>query len=159
MNGLFCSSKAKTNEEYRQVIKTRMNRMILLLGIGLLTVVISIVAQQNDAFSISDQMVYVYRGAGSGLAFAAIVLWLRNKKILQDEQKLKESRLSNTDERLQEIGRISFRIASLTLLIALYLVGLIGGLFYPILMDVLSGLVCVFLVVYFVTFKMYEKRM
>ena len=159
MNGLLCSSKAKTNEEYRQVIKTRMSRMILLLVIGLITIVISIVAQHNDAFSISDQMINVYRGAGSGLTFAAIVLWFRNKTVLKDEQKLKESRLSNTDERLQEISRSSFRIASITLLIALYLVGLIGGLFYPILVNVLSGLVCIFLLVYVVSYKMYEQRM
>ena len=159
MMGLFCASKAKNNEEYKKVIKARMNVMVLIFVIGLITLVVSLLAEKAWAVKISEQMLGVYCGVGTGLLVVSVILWIKNKLILGNETKLKESRLNNTDERLKEINNRAFRIATIFLLIALYAAGLIGGLFYPILVQVLLTLVCVFLVAYVVSYKIYEKRM
>jgi hypothetical protein len=159
MMGLFCASKAKNNEEYKKVIKARMNTMVLIFVIGLITLTVSLLAEKVWTVKISEHMLGVYCGGGTGLLAISIILWIKNKVILGNEAKLKESRLNNTDERLKEISNRAFRIATIFLLIALYVVGLIGGLFYPILVQVLSILVFVFLAAYVVTYKIYEKRM
>ena len=159
MMGLFCGSKANNNEEYKRVIRLRMNIMLLLFVLGVTTLAVSILAKSVWMVKIDDRMLGVYTGAGAGLSIVAIVIWIRNKLILSDENKIKNDRLSNTDERLQEISRKAFRAATAILLISLYATGLIGGLFYPILVKVLLVLISIFLFVYVLAYKIYERGM
>ncbi len=104
-------------------------------------------------------MLGVYTGVGGGIMGASIAQWIKTKLILADDKKLKKSRLNNTDERIQEISKKSFRAAAIVLLISLYVTGLIGGLFYPVLVEVLFGMVCIFLIIYLVAYKVYDRSM
>lgn len=158
MNGIFCSgSKATNNEEYKKVIKGRMMRMLFLFGIGCLTLAVSLLAKGNHDLTISDQMLGVYTGVGTGLMFAALCLFIKNLFIIRDEEKLKNNRLENTDERIQDINVRATRIAALVLVFALYAIGLIGGLFYPVLINITFGMVCLFLLSYLVAYRFYDK--
>lgn len=159
MMGLFCASKAKNNEEYKKVIQARMNLMLLLFVIGFITLIVSLLADKVWTVEISEYMLGIYSGVGTGLLVVSAILWIKDKLILGNEAKLKESRLSNTDERLKEISNKAFRMATIFLLAALYACGIIGGLFYPILVKMLLILVFVFLAVYMVTYKIYERKM
>jgi vacuolar-type H+-ATPase subunit I/STV1 len=159
MRGLLCGTTAKNNEEYREIIKFRMNILLLMLFVGIITVTVALLVEFRWSTRANEHMFGVYTGAGSGLTFAAIVLWIKNKKLLSNDEKLKESRLSNTDERLQEINNKAFRTASIMLLVALYMVGFIGGIFYPILFKMLMGIIVVFIVTYLFSYKKYEKKM
>ncbi len=159
MMGFFCVSKAKSNEEYKKVIKARMNLMVLIFVIGLITLIVSLLAEKIWKVEISEHMIGLYCGVGTGLLVASVILWIKNWMILRNETRLKESRLCNTDERLMEISNKAFRMATIFLVAALYACGIIGGLFYPILVKVLMILICVFLAAYMVTYKIYEKKM
>ncbi len=159
MMGLFCGSKASNNEAYKKIIRQRMRIMLLLFILGSITLAVSLLAKNLWLVKIDDRMLGVYTGAGAGLSIVAIVIWIRNKLILSDENKIKNDRLSNTDERLQEISRKAFRAATAILLISLYAAGLIGGLFYPILVKVLFILISIFLFVYVLSYKIYERGM
>lgn len=159
MRSLFCGTIAKNNEEYRKVIKFRMNLFLIMMLVGIITFTIALLAEFRWTLQVNEHMLGVYTGVGSGLTFAAIVLWIKNKKLLSNEDKLKESRLSNTDERLREINSKAFRVASFILLVSLYAAGLIGGLFYPILVKVLFGIILIFTVSYVCAYKIYEKKM
>lgn len=159
MMELFCSSKAKNNEEYKKIVQSRMNILLLLFAIGLITLIVSLLAEMVWAVETSEYMLGVYCGVGTGLMAVSVILWVKNRMLLMNETKLKESRLANTDERLMEISNKAFRMATIFLLAALYACGIIGGLFYPILVKVLLILVCVFLFSYIFSYKIYEKRM
>ncbi len=159
MMGLFCGSKASNNEAYKKIIRQRMRIMLLLFILGSITLAVSLLAKNLWSVKVDDSMLGVYTGAGAGLSAAAIVIWIKNKRILTDEEKIKKDRLSNTDERLQEINRKALRTATIILLIGLYAIGLIGGLFYPILVKVLFFLISIFLFAYLVTYKIYERGM
>lgn len=159
MKGLFCGCSANSNEEYKKVIKTRMKIMILLFVIGNITLAVALLAKNIWTVSINEHMLGVYSGVGVGLMAASVILWIKNKLILADEEKLKKSRLSNTDERIQEISNKALRVGTIVLLIALYALGLIGGLFYPVLVKILLSMVFVFLIAYLIAYKIYEKRM
>jgi len=159
MSGFFYSSTATTNEEFKKVVKGRMTRMLFVFGIGCLTIAVSLLAKDNSVVNISDHMLGVYTGVGSGLIFAAAALWIKNWRILRNEEKLKKTRLENSDERIREISMKAFRVAGFALLFALYAVGLIGGLFYPVLVSVLLSMVSIFLFVYLVAYKLYDKLM
>jgi len=159
MRGLFCSTVARTNEEYRKVVKTRMNAMVILFIIGVITLAVSLLAEFRWTVTINDRMLGVYTGVGTGLSFASVSIWIMNRKLLNNEEKLKESRLSYSDERIKEISNKAFRVAAVVLLIVLYGIGLIGGLFYPFLMKVLGACVGIFVCAYLISYFIYSKRM
>ena len=159
MKNIFCTTTAKTNEEYRNVIKNRMKIMVGFMVIGIITALAGLLGEFYFKTPVSDKVLGVYTGLGSSLFSAGLVLWIKNKILLNNEEKLRKSRLSNTDERNQEIARKALNIAAYVMLASLYVIGLIGGIFYPILFNVLSFIVCIFLLTYIVAYKYYNKKM
>ncbi|WP_297424815.1 hypothetical protein [Clostridium sp.] len=159
MKGILCGSTVKTNEDYKKVVKNRMKVMILITIIGILTATVGFGAEFYLNTSISEHMLGVYSGVGVGLFAVGIILWIKNALLLNNDEKLKKSRLNNTDERIQEIGNKSLRVAACLMLITIYVTALIGGLFYPILVEVLMFISCIFLLTYIVAFKYYNNKM
>ncbi|EQB90437.1 vacuolar-type H+-ATPase subunit I/STV1 [Clostridium punense] len=159
MKGILTGTTAKTNEEFREVIKSRMKIMVILMVIGIITAAIGFASEFYWKLSLNDHMLGVYSGVGVGLFICGAGLWIKNKFLLGNDIKLKESRLSNTDERIQEIGNKAFRIASYVMIIILYATALIGGIFYPILFQVPMFIVSCFLITYVISFKYYNKKM
>jgi uncharacterized membrane protein len=159
MKGIFCGCKARNNEEYRKVIKNRMKALIGLIIIGIITMAVGFGAESFIKTSINEHMLGVYSGVGVGLFVGGIILWIKNKLILNDDNKLKESRLSNTDERIQEIGNKSIRVAAFIMIIVMYVAALIGGLFYQILFQALILIIFAFIITYLIAFKYYSKKM
>jgi vacuolar-type H+-ATPase subunit I/STV1 len=159
MRGILCGSTARTNEEYKEVIKSRMKIMVVIIIVGIITAVVGFSAEFYFDVSINEHMLGVYSGIGVGLFVAGTMLLIKNRLLLNNDEKLKESRLNNTDERNREISNKAFRIASYTMLAALYAVALVGGLFYPILAEILLFLACVFVLTYAISFKYYNNKM
>ncbi|MBS7006849.1 hypothetical protein [Anaerostipes sp.] len=159
MIGLFCASNAKNDEEYKKAVKKKQKYLILLFIVGAATLAVSLMAYSYWDVNINDHMLSAYSGLGTGLMAAALVLWIRFQLVLKNPTKLKELRLSNTDERNQEIGKKAYRFAATALIIALYGVWLIGGLWYPVLTKVMTVLVWVFVITYIVSYKVFERRM
>lgn len=159
MKNIFCTTTLKTNDEYKNVIKKRMKVMVGLMVIGVITFLASILGELYFKTPVSDKVLGTYTSLGSSLFTVGLVLWIKNKRILNNEEKLRQSRLNNTDERNQEIARKALNIAAYAMLASLYVIGLIGGIFYPILFNVLSFIVCIFLLTYVVAYKYYNKKM
>ena len=159
MNGIFCGKASSSNEEYKKVIRFRMRIFCVLSLVGAVTFSGTLFIMFRFSSILSDYQSGVYSGIGCGLMGAAVALWIKNKMLLGNEEKLKQSRLANSDERNIEISQKAMRIAAMALIVALYLVGIVGGFFYPVLIKVLLFLVCIFLLVYVVAFKMIDKKM
>ena len=136
--------------------------MILFAGMGILgaiTMVIGFLAEARWEVSISDRMLGVYTGFGTGLVIVSILFIVQNIRLLGNEEKLKENRIKNSDERIQEISNRAFRYAGGALFFATYVVALIGGLFYPELIQVLLILIAVFVLTYFGSYIYLNKKM
>ena len=159
MKGILCRSTAKTNEEFKNVLKSRMKFMVIISIVGIITATVGFGAEFYFKAPINDHMLGVYSGIGVGLFVSGVILWIKNRRLLNNDEKLKESRLNNTDERIQEISNKAFRVATYIMLIALYAAALIGGLFYPILVKVLMFIVCTFLLAYMIAFKYFNNKM
>lgn len=159
MRGILTGNNVRTNEEYRKVIKSRMRIMVILVIMGIMSATLGFGAEFYFETSINSQMLGVYSGMGVGLIAAGTILWIKQRLLLNNEDKLKENRIKDTDERIKEIGNKAFRIASYAMLIALYAFGLVGGLFNPIIFQVLMVIPCLFLVVYIISFKYYDRKM
>jgi len=159
MRRIPCGGKANTNEEYREILKNRMIIMSIISIIGIITIALAFATKFYLNTSINDNIRGAYLGIGMGLFVSGIVLWIKNRLLLNNDEKLKESRINNTDERIQEISRKSFKIAGIVMLIALYLTAIIGGLFYPIIVEALLFISCIFLISYIISFKYYNRKM
>ncbi len=159
MRGLLCGTTARTNEEYKKVVKVRMTRLLGVSVLGAFTLILSLLAEFYWKVDIDERMLGVYAGMGSSLIVVGVVLWIKNRIILGDEEKLQESRLSNADERIKEISNKAYMTATAILLIAMYGIALIGGLFYPVMIQILIILVGIFALAYFIAYRVYDKKM
>ena len=159
MRGILCGTTAKTNEEYKKVVKIRIYRLAGLGLIGAITLITALLAEFYWKLDVKEEMLGVYTGAGFGLLLVAIIMVVKNILMLKDEEKLKKSRISNGDERIKDISSRAFFIASVTMLIAMYALALIGGLLYPVLVKLLALIVGIFILAYLVAYYVYSKRM
>ncbi len=159
MRGLLCNTIAKNNEEYRQVLKARMYRFLCIGLVGAITMVTALLAEFYWKLNMKEQMLGVYTGVGSGLLGFSVVMLIKNRRLLGNEEKLKQSRISDADERIREISNRAFRTAAFIMLMAMYMAALIGGLFYPVLVELLFAIISIFAFAYFVAYYVYNKRM
>jgi len=159
MRGILCVSNVRTNEEYRKVIKVRMRIMLLLVVMGIISATIGLGAELYIETPINSHMLGVYSGMGVGLIISGTVLWIKHRLLLNNEDKLKESRVSYTDERIKEIGNKAFRVASYAMLVAVYVMALVGGLYNIIIFQVLMVIPFVFILVYAISYKYYNSKM
>lgn len=159
MRGIIWRTTAKTNEEYKLVIKKRIKFMIGIIAIGIITTAVALYAELYMDAVISGHMLGFYTGVGTGLVVAGIIMLIKNRMLLGNEEKLKESRLRDTDERIQEIGNKAFRVATYVMLIAIYVTILIGGIFIPEIIKILMFIVCAFLLAYAIAFKYFNNKM
>lgn len=156
---LFGGSKATNNEEFRRQLKAKNKFMWLFIVLGIFSAAVAYYCEFFGKMNVDDYMLGVYCGIGVGLVGAGVALLIRNKRLLKDETKLKEARLQATDERNVEIGMRAQKIAAIVLLVAIYLVFLIGGVYDPILSKVMSCLICLFIVAYAIAWRVLNQRM
>ena len=159
MRGLFCGTTARNNEEYKKVVKRRMCVMGLIAVLGIACAATAYLAFHNGVSAISDHTLGVYTGAGSGMAAAGLFFLVRDFFLLKNEAKLKAQRLENSDERLQSVRDHALKPALFALLAVLYAGCLIGSIFYPMLIYVLLITVWVFLIVFFIAYRYYDRKM
>lgn len=160
LSGFFCRPDIHTDEGYLKVLQRRRNICIIMLILGVITAAVAGFAELLDwDISLSSRSLGFYSGVGTGMAFASIVFLVRLRRSMKDSKALHAARIKATDERTMEISRRSMAIAGYALLIALYLLCLIGGLFYPELLVILAVMACVFLATYMISFSIYNKIM
>ena len=158
----FCllnTTRATKNEEYRKQILAKNKYMWGLIVLGLITAVIAYYMEFSGKMKVDDYMLGVYCGIGVGLFVCGIMMLIRNRNLLKDEAKLKEARLKMTDERNVEISSKALKAAATVLVVVLYGVLLIGGLFYPILGKLMAMLICLFVVTYAIAWKVLDHKM
>lgn len=126
--------------------------------VGILLAALGVIGEIVEA-PIDDYMLGIYLGVGAGLIVAAIGLGIKHKRLMKNEEKLKKARLEMGDERIQEIGKKAFRMAAWIMILSMYGIMLVGGLFYPVLAKTLVIVICLFFIAYTICYHIYEKRM
>ena len=97
-------------------------------------------------------------GIGSGLFFSGMILMIKRLRLLSDEKKLKEMRIAESDERNRSISVEAQRIATAVLLVAMYIVMIAGLIFTKELIKLMSMLICLFLLVYVLAYKILQNK-
>ncbi|HKM35218.1 MAG TPA: hypothetical protein VJY54_10825 [Lachnospiraceae bacterium] len=153
------SCKAKNNAEYRAVLKKRLVYLWITLLAGFIAAALGLIIFLLDILNITAFQSGILFGMGIGLILGSIIGMIRIYTTLSSEEKLKESRLKETDERELEVNSKALRMTAWILLVCLYILMLVGGLFEPIIMNVCSLLIGIFLISYTLLRFYYQKTM
>lgn len=159
MRGIFCSTKAQNNAQFAEELKRKDRFYILLLVLGLLTGAAGFGGYYLLKLPLKEELLGFYAGAGTGLCLAAVVFLWRSASLRRSEEKMTQARLELGDERLQLIADKALRAASIVLMTAVYLGGLVGGLYDLRIMRaclLLSGL---FLLSFFAARRYYGAKL
>lgn len=159
MTDMWKTRTFSTNEEYKEYLRKKDKSMRWIIVVGLLLAALVFMGEYMWNIEVDDYILGVYAGLGCGLIVAGIVLSVKQRRIMKDEKRLKKARLEASDERIQEIAKSAFRMAAWIMIIAMYAISLIGGLWYPILTKILLVMVCVFVVAYWICYRIYERKM
>lgn len=154
------SADVHTDEGYRKVLLRRQRFFVGMLIMGVVTCTVAAMAEFLDwDVALSSHALGFYSGMGTGAAFGAGVFLFRLRRTMRDPDRLRKARIAATDERTLEISRRALAAAGYVLLLAVYLVCIIGGLFYPEMLMALAVLAMVFLLAYIVSYLIYNRIM
>lgn len=150
---------AKTNEEYKMVIKRKMKYSAFMLLLGGITLGFAGAACTGKLVMLSDYMLGVYIGVGFGLIAASLVNLCRNYRILHDEDRLKAERLRNTDERNVLIHSKSLQYAGAVTLFGAYMAMLAAGIYSEVAFQCFYAVVVAFMIFYMIIRAILMRKM
>ncbi len=151
--------KAKNNIEYYTILKKRLFYLWIMFSAGLVAAILGFIVFWFELFNIDAFQAGILSGFGIGLIAGSITGMFRIRKTMSSEDKLKESRLKETDERELALNSKALRMSAYIVLICLYILMIVGGIFEPIIMYVCSFLIGIFLISYYLLRLHYQKTM
>lgn len=159
IKGLLYQCNARTNEEYKVELKKRQRLMgiILLLGVITLTAMIILILVKPE--TLESYTAGFYTGVGTGLILGGLIGILKIRKTLKNEEAVKKARLTETDEREQAISSRALHATLKLLLLSIYLLLLLCSFVTIKSVTVLALLVCIFMLSYLISRKIYSQRM
>jgi len=159
IKGLLYQCNARTNEEYKAELKKRQRLMgfLLLLGIFTLAAMITLILLKPEL--LESYTAGFYTGVGTGLIFGGLAGILKIRKTLKDEDAIKKARLAETDEREQAISSRALHATLKILLLSIYLLLLLCSFVTIKSVMVLALLICIFMLSYLISRKIYSQRM
>lgn len=162
MNGIFCSYGKRenyaTDEAYRKIVKRKAIVAGCLMILGLVTIVADLAAQYIFKVKTTDYMKGFFMGAGTGLFIAGGLLMIKRLMQLKSKEKLKAARIAEFDERNRTISDAALRIATLILLIAMYIFTIVALFFAQASVMVMCLLICGFFAAYIIAYKILQKK-
>lgn len=158
MLGIFCARKVSSNEDYRKYARRCCFAYAGLALAGMITAAIALAAEYLWEVAVSDMMLGVYTGVGTGLIVGGLILLFKNLYLLKNEKKLRQARIAGSDERNIQISALATKAALAVLLVGIYFAILVGGLWYPILAKALMFLVVLFMFSYVVAYKVISMK-
>ncbi|WP_304507469.1 hypothetical protein [Anaerotignum sp.] len=139
----------KISFEKRLRLRLQVNIACMILSAILFAIVL-----WNKDFAFLQPM---YSASLFGLFFASLALFIRNKKLKMDPEKMRTMELLETDERNVLIIRVSYTIFTYVSFGILYISMLISGFFSTTVFYTLETLLCANLVLVLFIRKMVEK--
>lgn len=129
-------------------------RLYTNIGCMIVSIILFVIVLLNKNFA---YLMPMYLGSLAGLFFASLTLFIRNKKLMKNPEKMNEIKRLETDERNVLIIRVSYTIFSYVSIGILYIAMLISGFFSETIFQTLTTLLCVDLVLILFIRHLVEK--
>ncbi|MDT2674458.1 DUF6442 family protein [Enterococcus dongliensis] len=149
----------KSDQEYRKKLK-RQNLIYLMIVIFMLACSgILFVGTTWYELAIKDRAVGFLLGFFLSLSVVFMIYIIRNRRAMNDSEKLKKQRIEKTDERNLEIASKALQITGYVMATVLVLLSLIGSFISKNLMFTASSLLYVFLTSYLICYVYFRKKL
>lgn len=145
--------------QYRKRIEFRILASVLFILLGATTLAASSGGLKLLGFS--EQAAGLgewYGGSGAGLLGAGVAFYFKNKLLLKNEEKLKQSEILEYDERNLYLRDKTMVITGYLLIIGLYVSMMILGLINPFAAQILLAVLCSYLVGMCVVYVFLKRR-
>lgn len=153
------TTKAKTDEEYREVLRKRQKRFFILGMVGVIAIMIGLYFSTMAKGPQEDFMSGFYTDIGFGVTVASIVLFWKKRKLLKDAKALRAARLKEQDERVSAITQKALSIAGLGTICFVYAGFLIFGFLDRTVYYTLMAVFWIFVLLFLAFRIFYEKKM
>lgn len=153
------NTTAKTDEEYRGILKGRIRLWILLGLVGMITLMVGIISGLGAVGHQSSFLSGLYTGIGFAFLAISIARIIRTKKILKDDSKIRQMRLKAQDERTILISQKALSMAAVVLLVAMYIGMLVMGFINLTVFWILWSMIMCFMAAYLLARVYYEKKL
>lgn len=159
IKGLLYHSDAKNNEEYKTELENRKRMMKFIVLIGLFThVVLGCITRFQPELT-TNYSIGLFSGLGTGLIVGGLMGIFKLRKTINNEAALKEARLTETDEREKAISAKAIHTTLKIMFISIYLLILLCSVVTTDTVTVLCLLLCIFVLSYLFSRKLYSQRM
>lgn len=150
---------AKTDEEFKAVLKKRRFIIYMIMLAGIAAIGVSIYIGLDSSVGEADFLSGVYMGMGCGIFVAGIISLIKIKRILQDEKKLRHKRLEESDERNIMVNQKAYYMAGLMVITIGYIVFLFAGFFSMEVFWTVWALLMLYCFLFLVCKRIYDKKM
>lgn len=147
---------AKTDEEYKAVLKMRRKVLLVPAIAGAVSIAASIFLLKSGA---REFLAGLYMGLGCGILAAAAVCFLRIRSILKDEEKIRTHRLKETDERNIQVTLKAHNTAGVMLIMTGYAILLASGFFSMEVFWTVWALLMLYFAFFIIGRMVYERKM
>lgn len=150
---------AKTDEEYRDKMISRIKIDIAVCAAGIVTIVVAVLwAIRGDGVR-ENFLSGVFAGTGAAFLLFGVRHILKVKKLIKDEKLLRAERLKVSDERNHMITQKSMYLSGIIVAGICYIVMLVSGFFNMAVFWSTWGVVLVYSVLSVILRKYYEKKL
>lgn len=152
------NSNAKTDEEYKEVLKGKIKLYYFLACLGVITLLISYICSNYVQLKQGNFLSGVYFGIGVALVVMGILRVVMTKRMLKDDKKLHEIRLNVQDERTKALSQKAMATAGLIILVFAYIGMLVMGFFNLAVFWTFWIMVMGYLLVYLLVRQYYNQK-
>lgn len=150
---------AKTDEEYREVLKRRKNFIFVLMLAGAAAIGVSICLGLGLFGKEEDFLSGLYMGMGCGILAGSVMGLIKIGRTLRDEKKLRQKRLEESDERNIQVTQKAYYMAGICVMTIGYMVFLFAGFFSMEVFWTVWSLLMLYFLLFAVCKKIYNKKM
>lgn len=150
---------AKTDEEYKEKLLVRRKLNLFLMGVGCVTLLVAVLWMMRVESVQEAFLSGVFSGTGAAIIIFGARDIVKTRKLLRDEQRLREERLKVSDERSLLIMQKSMFLAGIIVMALCYVLLLISGFFNMAVFWCVWGIMMLYFLISVILKKYYEKRL
>ncbi|GAA0803427.1 hypothetical protein DWX43_22975 [Clostridium sp. AF19-22AC] len=150
---------AKTDEEYRNKLKSRCKADILLCFAGAAAIIAALFAMMRMETMHAGFVCGLFSGTGAVIIVMGIKEYIKAKKLLRDEKRLRAERLKESDERNSLIMQKTMYLTGYIMLGLCYVTMLISVFFNMMVFWCIWAVTILYCLLLAVIKKYYEKNL
>lgn len=150
---------AKTDDEYRKVLKRRCVGTGFMMAAGIAAFIVAAVIMKSGKGENSDFLGGVYSGMGTGILAAGTIFFFRIRRLFKNPELLRQRRLKESDERSVLLNQKALYLSGVFVIIGAYAAFLAAGFFSMAVFWTIWTIIMVYFIIYLICRNILERLM